>query len=51
MALTCFRLLAWTGVIVVLVLLPVSRKLERRRERPVVAREIRPRAPRLVRQS
>jgi hypothetical protein len=45
------RLLAWTGVIVVLLLLPVSRKLERQRERPVVARGIRPRGPRLVRQS
>jgi hypothetical protein len=31
------RLLAWTGVIVALLLLPASRKLERARERPVVA--------------
>jgi hypothetical protein len=30
------RLLAWTGVIVLLLALPVSRKLERQRERPVV---------------
>ena len=29
------RLLAWTAVIVALLLLPVSRKLERRREHPV----------------
>jgi hypothetical protein len=36
------RLLAWTGVIVALLLLPVSRKLERQRERPRVARVLRP---------
>jgi hypothetical protein len=45
------RLLAWTGVIVLLLLLPVSRKLERQRERPVAAPGIRPPAPRLVRQA
>ena len=40
------RLLAWTGVIVVLLLVPVSRKLERRRERP--ARHIPASSPRLA---
>jgi len=34
------KLLAWTGAIVLLLLLPVSRKLERERERPVVARRV-----------
>ena len=32
------RLLAWTGVIVALLLLPVSRKLSRQRERTVAVR-------------
>jgi hypothetical protein len=41
------RLLAWTGVIVALLLLPVSRKLERERERPVVAGRFRPRLAKL----
>lgn len=45
------RLLAWTGVIAVLLLLPVSRKLERQRERPVVARQLGPRPPRLAKQA
>jgi ABC-type multidrug transport system permease subunit len=36
------RLLAWTGVIVALLVLPVSRTFERRRKRPVVARAVRP---------
>jgi hypothetical protein len=31
------RLLAWTAVIVALLVLPVSRKLERQREHPAVA--------------
>jgi hypothetical protein len=31
------RLLAWTAVAIALLLLPVSRKLARQRERPVVA--------------
>jgi hypothetical protein len=34
------KLLAWTGAIVLLLLLPVSRKLEREREQPVVARGV-----------
>ena len=34
------RLLAWTGVIVALLLLPVSRKLARQRERPVDAEAV-----------
>ena len=44
------RLLAWTGVIVALLLLPVSRKLERQRERPAAARGVRP-TPRLAKQA
>jgi hypothetical protein len=42
------RLLAWTAGIVLLLLLPVSRKLEGRREGPVAARALRPPAPPLV---
>jgi hypothetical protein len=45
------RLLAWTGVIVGLLLLPVSRKLERNRERPAVAHGFRMRTPRLAKQA
>ena len=45
------KLLAWTGVIVALLLLPVSRKLERQRERPVAAQALRPRTPPLVKQA
>jgi hypothetical protein len=41
------RLLAWTGVIVALLLLPVSRKLERQREEPT-ARATKPRTPQLA---
>jgi hypothetical protein len=44
------KLLAWTGAIVALLLLPVSRKLEREREGPAVARPFRPAAPRLAKQ-
>ena len=40
------RLLAWTGVVVALLLLPVSRK----RARPVAVRAVPPPAPRLARQ-
>jgi hypothetical protein len=36
------RLLAWTSVIVALLVLPISRTLAHRRERRVVARVIRP---------
>jgi hypothetical protein len=43
------KLPAWTGAIVAL-LLPVSRKLEREREGPAVARPFRPAAPRLAKQ-
>ena len=43
------KLLAWTGVIVALLLLPVSRKLARQRERSVVAGTLRPPAGRLAR--
>ena len=42
------RLLAWTAVIVALLLLPVSRKLARQRERSVVAGTLRPPARRLA---
>jgi hypothetical protein len=42
------RLLAWTAVIVALLLQPGSRKLARQREHPVVAQALRPRAPRLA---
>jgi hypothetical protein len=46
------RLLVWTGVIVGLLLLPVSRTLERNRERPTVARAaLRTRTPRLAKQA
>ena len=45
------RLLAWTAAIVALLALPVSRKLERQRERPVVTRDLRPRTPRLAKQA
>jgi hypothetical protein len=38
------RLLAWTAVIVALLLLPVSRKLARQRERPLIAAAVRPSA-------
>jgi hypothetical protein len=40
------RLLAWTGVIVALLLLPVSRKLARQRARPLVSATATPTAPR-----
>jgi hypothetical protein len=36
------RLLAWTGVVVLLLVLPVSRKLERQREHSVVAEPVGP---------
>lgn len=45
------RLLAWTAVIVALLLLPVSRKLERQRERAVVAGAPRTPTPSLARGS
>jgi hypothetical protein len=45
------RLLAWTGVIVALLLLPVSRRLERQRERPDVAGAFRPPTQRLAREA
>jgi hypothetical protein len=45
------RLLAWTGVIVALLLLPVSRKLERQRGRPHVTQALRPRTPHLAKQA
>jgi hypothetical protein len=45
------KVLAWTGVIVALLLLPVSRKLERRRERAVVPGAVLPPTPRPVAQA
>jgi hypothetical protein len=43
------RLLAWTGVIVVLLALPASRKLERKRENAVTSAEgLRMARPRLA---
>ena len=42
------RLLAWTVVVAALLLLPASRKLERRRERADVAGAARAPAPQLV---
>jgi len=42
------RLLAWTAVIVVLLLLPVSRKLERKRERAIVGSSPRTPAPQVA---
>ena len=41
-------ILAWAGVIVALLLLPVSRKLERQREHAVVPTAPKPTAPRLA---
>jgi hypothetical protein len=45
------RLLAWTGVIVGLLVLPVSRKLERNRERPAAAHGFGMRTARLAKQA
>jgi hypothetical protein len=45
------RLLAWTAVIVAVLLLPVSRKLERQRERPRVTQPLRPRTAHLAKQA
>ena len=42
------RLLAWTAVIVVLLILPASRKLERRREQPALAGGFRPPSARVA---
>lgn len=44
------RLLAWTGVVVALLLLPVSRKLARQRERSAVSSASRPPATQLAKQ-
>ena len=45
------KLLAWTGVIVALLLLPISRKLAREREGSVVTATFRTRTPRLAKQA
>lgn len=45
------RLLAWTGVLVALLRLPVSRKLERQRERSAAAGAFRPPNRRFARET
>jgi hypothetical protein len=36
------RVLAWSAVVIALLLVPISRQLERQRERSTVARALRP---------